>query len=405
MSNHLAIATVTATLRQMLFEAVSEDVTGTTVTILPPDDPSLTNDAPRLNLFLYQVSPNPAWKNADLPARRQDGTQATRPQLGLDLSYLLTVYGRATETDPEVHRVLGSAVRTLHERSVLTRDAIRAIVSPSSGSTAENPLKQSDLADQVEMVKITPHALSTEELSKIWSVFFQTPYRPAVAYQASVVLIDGKTSPSPSLPVLERAIFVAPFQQPVIHGVEPQMALPGATLTIKGRNLRGDHSVVRFGGLDIAPDQPAREDRLTVILPQELRAGVNTVQVVHQRMMGSPPSLRTGAASNTAAFMLRPRITTPAPITAARDTALSLDCAPAVERTQRVALLLGDREIVIAARPSTGPQEASSFGFPIPAQFPTGRFLARLRVDGAESGLDVDAATGAYSGPIVEITE
>lgn len=403
MSNHLAIATVTAAMRQMLFDAVNEDVTGTAVTIHPPDDTSLTNDHPRVNLFLYQVSPSPAWKNADLPARRQDGSLANRPQLGLDLHYLLTVYGKSTETDPEVHRVLGSAVRTLHERPVLTRDAIRAIVKQPSGSAAKNPLKDSDLADQVEMVKITPHALSIEELSKIWSVFFQTPYRPAVAYQASVVFIEGRSSPTPSLPVLQRAIHVAPLQQPVILSVEPQMVLPGAALTIKGRNLRADNSVVRFGDRDVAPDQPAREDRLTVTLPAGLRAGVNTVSVFHMQSMGSPPALRKLFESNVAAFMLRPFIVIPPALKAARKTVLTLKCEPAVERAQRVALLLDNRELAIPARP-VAELETKQLAFPIPEGFPTGKFLARLRVDGAESSLEVDAGTGAYNGPLVEIT-
>jgi len=236
-------------------------------------------------------------------------------------------------------------------------------------------------------------------------VFFQTPYRLAVAYQASVVFIEGRSSPTPSLPVLERAIHVAPLQQPVILGVEPQMVLPGAALTIKGRNLRADNSVVRFGNRDVAPDQPAREDRLTITLPAGLRAGVNTVSVIHMQSMGSPPALRKLFESNVAAFMLRPRITT-LPVKAARKAVLSLECEPAVERAQRVALLLDNRELAIPARPMAMPIEVETnrLDFPIPEGFPIGKFLARLRVDGAESGLEVDAGTGAFSGPLVEIT-
>jgi hypothetical protein len=102
--------------------------------------------------------------------------------------------------------------------------------------------------------------------------------------------------------------------------------------------------------------------------------------------------------------MLRPRISTPTPVTAARNTTLKLDCAPAVGRTQRVALLLGEHEIAIPARSAAGPPETSQLEFPIPAEFPTGQFLARLRVEGAESSLESDAGTGNYVGPLVEIT-
>jgi hypothetical protein len=385
----------------MLDVAVREDVLGAVVTILPPDDSSLTNAAPRLNLFLYQVAPSAAWRNADLPTRRQDGSLAARPQLGLDLYYLLTAYGQSTDADPQVHRVLGSAMRTLHERPLLSRDEISGVVNASPPEI----LGTSNLADQVELVKVTPHSLSTEELSKIWSVFFQTPYRISVAYQASVVLIDGKESPTSALPVRERAIYVSPFRRPEILGVEPQMIEPaaGAKLTITGRNLRADAMVIRFGTREAAPDQPVRDDRLTVTLPEGVPAGINTVQVVHQREMGSPLTLRTSAESNTAAFMLRPRITTPPPITAAPGTTLTLNCEPAVGRAQSVALLVGEREIDIPARSATGPAETTSLDFPIPDDFPPGSYLLRLRVEGVESALQVDPDTGNNIGPLVEI--
>ena len=51
-------------------------------------------------------------------------------------------------------------------------------------------LAASDLADQVELIKITPAAMSTDEMSKLWSAI-QSHYRPSAAYQVSVVLIEG----------------------------------------------------------------------------------------------------------------------------------------------------------------------------------------------------------------------
>lgn len=399
MSNYLAIATVTAVLRQALDDAVNADIGGTTVSILTPDDPALTNSAPRLNLFLYQATPSGAWRNADIPTRRQDGSLATRPQLGIDLHYLLTAYGRSTESDPEVHRVLGSAVRTLHERPFLSRDAIRAVVNQPS-------LAGSDLAEQVELVKVTPHSLTTEELSKIWSVFFQLPYRVSVAYQASVVLIEGKQSATSAPPVRDRNIYVFPFRQPAILKVDPQMvdSIAGATLSIQGRNLRADRMAIAFGTIETSPDQPVSDEQVTVTLPAGLRAGVNPVHVIHFREMGTPPTVRKSAESNIAAFILRPRITTPPPITVAPGNTLTLACDPAVERTQRVALLVGDQEIAIPARSATGPAETTSLDFPIPGDFPAGTYLLRLRVEGAESALETDPGTGSYIGPLVEIT-
>ena len=65
-----------------------------------------------VNVFLYQVTPNAAWRNADLPTRRANGDLIQRPQAALDLHYLLTFYGDESLLQPQ--RVLGSVVRTLH---------------------------------------------------------------------------------------------------------------------------------------------------------------------------------------------------------------------------------------------------------------------------------------------------
>src|SRR5579859_7993035 len=93
MSNTLAIATVTETLRQMLADYVVNLVNGASVTVQPPDASSTLLPNPGVNIFLYQISPNPALRNADLPTRTSGGKLLRRPQAALDLHYLLTFYG------------------------------------------------------------------------------------------------------------------------------------------------------------------------------------------------------------------------------------------------------------------------------------------------------------------------
>src|SRR5215218_2103096 len=123
MSNYLAIATVTATLSRTLSAAVGTDVPTAGVTTLRPDD------APDrgVNVYLYQVGPNGAWRNADLPTRRDDGRLVQRPRVALDLQYLLSFYGDEAQFEPQ--RMLGSVVRTLHTRPVLTQQMNRDTVS------------------------------------------------------------------------------------------------------------------------------------------------------------------------------------------------------------------------------------------------------------------------------------
>jgi hypothetical protein len=61
----------------------------------------------------------------------------------------------------------------------------------------------------IERIKLTPLTLSLEDLSKLWSVFFQVPYALSIAYEASVVLIEPST-PLAVPTVTDRNIGVAP---------------------------------------------------------------------------------------------------------------------------------------------------------------------------------------------------
>ena len=200
MSNYLAIATVTETLRQMLNVVVDQAVPGARATAVRP---SASSGLPSVgvNVFLYQVSQNAAWRNADLPTRREDGALHQRPQVALDLHYLLTFYGEDQQMEPQ--RVLGRVTCAMHAQPLLLRDKITEAV------TAVSFLADSNLSDQVELVRFTPIPLTLEELSKLWSVFFQTAYVLSTAYQASVVLIEADVRPPETKPVLEPHIQVA----------------------------------------------------------------------------------------------------------------------------------------------------------------------------------------------------
>ena len=111
MSNYLAIATVTAALQRLLQEGIEEDVPGATVTTVRPDNPGAGSQTVGINVYLYQATPNPAWRNADLRTRRPKATWFKHGQAALDLHYLLTFYGNEQALEPQ--RLMGSAIRTL----------------------------------------------------------------------------------------------------------------------------------------------------------------------------------------------------------------------------------------------------------------------------------------------------
>jgi hypothetical protein len=428
MSNFLAIATVTAALSQTLRAAVETDVPGASVTTLRPDAAGNGIPATRVNLYLYQVSPNPAWRNTDLPTRNSDGQLRQRPQVALDLHYLLNFYGDEGQLEPQ--RLMGSAVRTLHALPLLTRQMIR--------STVDNPafsfLAASNLADAIELVKFTPLPLSLEELSKLWSVFFQTTYTLSMAYQGTVVLIESEAPPRPALPVQARNLYVVPFRQPVIAQVVSQAGaeqpiVMDSTLVIHGQQLRGELTLVRIGGIEVIPEPEAVTDT-QISLPVDLSraspplssvtlpAGVHAVQVVHQLLMGTPPVPHRGVESNVAAFVLRPTVVEPVTVAnvqgsgdAPRSAELTVHVEPPIGSSQRVTLLLNapTGEAPAAYSFAVGPRTADVDTLTIPiSDVHPGAYLVRVQVDGAESPLVVDTdppspTFNQFLGPLVTI--
>ncbi len=452
MSNALAIAAVTAVLKDLLNNGVIDhQLSGTvgevTVSSLPPDRILVEGQAEtsRVNLFMYRVTPNQGWRNANLPSRDSIGNRTTNPPLALDLHYLLSTYG-ASEFHAEI--LLGYAMQMLHETPILTRDAIRrtlAPASPVSGSILPPPLDAlvaSELAEQVEQIRITPDTLSLDDLSRLWTAV-QSHYRPTVAYQASVVLIESRRSTRAALPVANdrRHLYVLPFRFPVIDDVvnaasDRTPIAVGSTLAIRGHDLIGDSTFVNLHGVDITPAADAMtperiEIPLTSPLPAGLYAGVKGVQVVLRIPMGDPAVDHRGFESNAAAFVLRPTITN-GPVVGAADILglvstsetmegvvvqlragqLRLTFNPHVGRDQRVTLLLNEINVMPGAITHAFSFNAPTSNGLAPGVVDTdviaiafvrvvvGTYVVRVQVDGAESTLTQDP-TGLFVEPRV----
>jgi hypothetical protein len=193
LSNYLAVATATAAIRQILLNAFSSATYEFMGASVKTERPEKLKEAGFVgaNLYLYQVGPNAAYRNSDLATRTSSGTLIQRPQVGLDLNYLLTFYGDDDTLEPQ--RLLGCAVSALNAQPVLTRPLIQEAVALAR--EFGDYLKGSDLADQIESVKITPLYLNLDEISKLWTVFFQTAHTLSIFYQGSVVLIDADLVP------------------------------------------------------------------------------------------------------------------------------------------------------------------------------------------------------------------
>ena len=388
MSNALAIAAVTATLRRLIEKGLEAEGAGIAVSARPPDRAGQANGQPnRVNLFLYQTTVNAAWRSMNLPHQARSGETA-QPPLPLDLSYLLTAYA---EGDDEVrsHRFLGRAMSVLHDHPLLGAAEIKSA------------LEESELHDQVERIRITLQPLSVDEISKLWSGF-QTQYRLSVAYQASVVLIESTRPGKMALPVLkrgeeDRGVFstAAPFA--TLSEARPPKPFTAARLgddvALAGEQLDQSEVTARLRSsrlpdpvaLDVASGD--RPGELKIHLPNPSAAGAvaafapgfYTVSLVAKRPKG--PIWTT----NEIALALAPVITVAATPLGPGDLSLTVTCTPRLREGQRVSIIVGDRQVApkdvttpaAPAQPTTVTADVTDL--------PAGQHVVRLRVDGVDS--------------------
>lgn len=397
MSDFRAVAAVTATLQNMLQSAVAAAVPGAVVrTGRPEKNPSTTSPG-EVNIFLYQVTPNPAFRNLELPVRRSDGTIVRPPTLAIDLHFLLSFYGDDAKQIPQL--LLGVVTSTMH-----TYPFPRVEDMPGHGSDADNPLAGSGIEEQADRLRFAPMLLSHDELSRLWSIFFQVPYALSAAYLCSVVLIESDLTPQPALPIRRAELSALPEAlPPQLERVSPQtLSLSGdARITLTGSNLRAD-DLVRFGSREASPES-ATKTSITVPLPADLPAGVQQVQVARRA---------TGMASNPLAFVLQPSLSGEVRFEESGPS-LEVSISPPVASGQRVGVLLNetgapaDRKPRSYAFAAPGMVTGSEVTVPIPG-VEAGTYLVRVQVNGIASALasDLDPRSptfNQYTGPKVVV--
>lgn len=403
MANHLAIATATEALRLRLNDAIRSDLPGVQVAAKRPEAADGQSQS-QVSIFLYRVSPNAALRNADLPTRDTSGRVIHRPTAALDLHYLLSFAGDEQQLIPQ--RMLGLAVASLHAAPGLSRSEIE------TASQGETWLMNSNLADEIESVKFSMSTITVDDLSKVWSIFFQIPYQLSAGYEASVVLIESELAVREPLPVRERGVDALPIRQPVIEGVNGGQQISGDAaleIEITGKRLRGPATFVSFDGGDQHQVTPERDTRLVVptAISTQLGAGVHGVQVIHEILIGTPRVPHRAVESNVFPFLLRPSI-------AANLNGTDIDVAfvPPVRADQRVRLLLTEildpapagRDLrFVTLQPNEedtdGPWADLTFDA---SAVEAGVYLVRAQVDGAESLLTVTRDGGPpQPGPTV----
>jgi hypothetical protein len=418
MSNALAIAAATATLRSLLLHGLGIS----DVTTKPPDLARKGLSTNQVNLFLYQTTVDAAWRNQDLLNKVKPG-ETGQPPLPLRLHYVLTAYGDADD-ESKGQQLLGRAMSLLQDHPLLGAEEIKL--------ATETDVAGSDLHEQIERVRISLQPFSIEELSKLWTAF-QTNYRLSATYQVEVVLLESTRSARTPLPVLTQGPddhgpvaqgdLVPPF--PALESITIPggriMALLNDQITLAGHHLAldaGDPAQVRVAvqfvtsRLSHSPSglvaQANRTDtQIKVTLPHPpgtyFPAGLYQVSV-NVQPVGFPEQTRT---TNSLPLMLAPTITKlsgtalpvppAAPVSVARTSVvnglgtatLQVTCSPQVLPEQSAALLIGDQTVSANAHPA----QTDTLTFAA-KQMAAGTFRLRLRIDGVDSAI-IDATNPA----------
>ena len=338
-----------------------------------------------------------------MPVRNAQGVVVNRPTSALDLHYLMSFYGDDSKFEPQ--RMLGAVVVSLLAEPGLTRARILGVSKDDNNDQMDG----SDLANAVEQVKFTQQALNLEELSRIWSIFYQVPYVLSIAYTATVVILESEETVQAALPVMQRGqkgqaidLQTGPFPQldswHIGEGNDDtaRLRLPsypgarlGTVLTLRGQNLNGDSLVVRIINQHLqlsVPDLPVtlipnRPGELKVSIPNPTAdasqwvAGIYSVAVVIT-------TAGVTRSTNTLAMPFAPQIS--GITVGARDgngnVLVTVTPAPAVLASQAAILALPAGDVAANAR--TLDTDPLSFTVVAPA---AGQEVVQLRVDGVNS--------------------
>ena len=171
-----AIADASESMISLLKEEIEVIDESQIVIASPADVQNLQQQDIRLSLYLYSIIENPDLKNAE--RLRMNNTQVKRTPLSLDLYYMLTAYPSGaqeiTEQYLDSHRILSRAMRIFYDMGILAGRRLRG-----------------NLRDLDQELRVTLNPITVEDLTRIWSVFPDTVYRPSICYLVTPARVES----------------------------------------------------------------------------------------------------------------------------------------------------------------------------------------------------------------------
>lgn len=403
MTNALAIAGVTATLKDVLHDAIvasdANQMGDVDVTCKPPDQLVGDDEKNILNIYPWKVTQNAALSNDMLPARGANGARMGRNRLALDIHFIMSATGAA---DLNAAILLGYGMQVLHEMPHLTSAAIAAALGtggPPADGTILTPtmraLANSNLADQIERVRITPTKSEDEDLFKLWPAF-NAALRMSSLYKASLVLLEVERDVVPGPKVRSVNLGVVPIKRPKINrvdrmdgtGVVAMGALTvGDRMVVGGNGFAGEDTVLWLGGaaVPLSGDAVVGDQRIAVTIPVDTRAGLHLMQLEHRYVMGADPTPKTQETSNGYPVLIAANVQSAQVV----GDEIVVTCAHSVGSGQEARLFLASDSGAVyldaAARNADGPE----LRFDV-TDVAAGTYRWLLNVDGAETETPVD---------------
>lgn len=378
MTTYQGIAAVTQTFRYLVESAARSVVPEvTTTTESPEKSPAAARDEPRISVSLLQVAPDPVRRSVDLPRTSPEGKLLQTPCVALNLRYIVTFLGPA----PSAQLMMGAAEVALRERTFLDPALV-------TDALFDHPkLQGSQLERQQPPVMLAPLPSDLEQFSRMWSSFFQLPYKPSILYQASGLVLESTLPPIAYLPVRSPG---------VSHGGRPRTVDPlapvdwddDAIVPVSGSGLSAGDAI------DVGGRHAQLFDTgggLAFRLPDGTGAGIVAVG----------PAAGDGRAFGTAqTLVIRPRLES----AVIRERRVVAEVHPPPRPGQALGLALFSLEpggaAASARTTSVEARSGSTVEFRLP-DLPAGSYVAMVEVDGVSSIPVFE--NGRYERPRVDV--
>lgn len=255
MSTYNAIHDLSETLRRLLADRLNRP--GQTVTITVDSPHKEKAELPRVNLFLYQILPDPTRRNSSrIPVGPPvNAKQQFAPEpLALNFRYLLTAFA---EDGLSEHRLLGEAMQVFHEHPYIEDDFLYGTLLDSDIRAAR--------------VHLVMQSLDLPSINNIWGNNVAL-LRASVAYEVSMAFIEPST-PRPQLPIVLHEPIPELVPVPYLESVFPTAAKPGDLVKLFGANLTQPGIKVWLGDRFVALEPNTKPRAARIAIPQGIKPG------------------------------------------------------------------------------------------------------------------------------------